>query len=241
MTTSGRRQHWDPGTSTSQDRQDGFQEGEFVTPTLVGSAPSLAQDWLAGRSKSEVVQIVLDGQPLLALLDVQAAEHTRRQHVGVGAITSKALLCGLWMLPTGAPVQADQLPSAKVERFKRSSGVVEESPAGWARHYSPAGVVRALAIVRRAARPALDAASQLPPIFDRWAFADEGLRNPSSQLLARAAMAGVGLARIDDTSGSAVVEAAPAIVGVPGVFRWWIGEVAYAAWLAQAPSTQLSS
>ena len=240
MTTRDRRPHWDATTDSSKDRRDASQDKDM---TLVDAGPRLdpAHAWLAQRSASPVVRISIDGQPLLAVVDVQAEEHARRQEARIGAVTSKGLLCGLWLLPTGAPVRSDQLPASKIDRFQQSRGVVEESLGGWTRRYSPAGVVRALAVVQRSAKPALRVAAGLPPIFERWVFADDGLKRPSADLLAQAAMSGVGLTRTSLSPTKSIIEASPAVIGSPGVYRWWIGEVAYAAWLAQTPSTQLSS
>ena len=74
---------------------------------------------------------------MLAAFELDPAEHERRQGVEVGAITSKALLHGLWLLPLGGFVPSGALPDVKVQQLRMAPHSVIESDRGFWRTYCP--------------------------------------------------------------------------------------------------------
>lgn len=175
--------------------------------------------------------IRIDGGGLLVAFVLDNVEHERRRDVGVAAATSTGLLHALWLLPALVPVPASALPPVKVKRLRASEGWVHESPSGFERDFNPAGQVIAVGLIGRDGRRLLDRTVAQPPVFERVAFLRSSAPRSLPHLTERAVAAGVGLWLLDGDTGREVVAPLPALRGVPGVFRWWVAELAYSSWL----------
>jgi hypothetical protein len=112
-------------------------------------------------------------------------------------------------------------------------GLVAKNGEGLVRLYQPPGTVRAVAVRRAKLIDAVKQVASFPGIFGRYAFASR--RSPTDEEAAAAASTlGVGAA-ITRSSGLVVLsEALPPDVGVPGIYRWWLAETAYDAWLQES-------
>ncbi len=180
------------------------------------------------------VRLRLDGRSVVAVIEIDPAEHLRRLELGVGAVTSTGLLHALWLLPSMIPVQPTALPEIKVARLRQADGVCAETGAGLERTYSPIGRVLALGASGANAQRVLDHVAMLPPIFRRAALVRPLPPTARGRLAQRALSARVGLAIYEEGIVDEVVVPAPEpIRGIPGVYRWWIAELVYGAWLQE--------
>lgn len=188
-----------------------------------------------GASEGMVdVRFRADGQWFFGLLELDFTEHQRRSVAGAGAVVSTGLLHALWMLPTQFPVRPEQLPPIKAKRLRNAPAFCSESTEGFERTYSPAGQIRALGVSGRRPQRTLDLTVQLSPIFRRLALVPPMTPGVRDRLSAGARSAGVGLAE-EHLGGTELVVPAPAAVrGRPGVYRWWMAELAYEAWLQES-------
>lgn len=175
------------------------------------------------------VRLRVDGRAVIVLFDLDAGEHQRRVDGGLGAVTSTGLLHALWLLPSDVPVPIEQVPSVKQARLRRAHGMCSEREGSFERVYSPAGRVVAVAAESGAPDRALRAAAQLPPIFERAAVVGPLGTRRRERLAAEATQLGVGLVEGGDSTAQLVVSPLPAQRGRPGVYRWWVAELAYAA------------
>lgn len=176
------------------------------------------------------VAINVDGQGLVAAFAPDAGEHQRRSAVGVGAVTSRALLHGLWLLPAGVSVPTQALPEPKRKRLQRANGFACEDDASFHRLYSPAGTVKVIGIAGADCRRSVMHAIRFTPIVQRVAVADASSR-PSPATLDLAGQFGVGVLAAHSDRYTVLRQPAPAVVGVPAVYRWWLAELAYEGWL----------
>lgn len=174
-----------------------------------------------------VVSLAIDGTRMLGALELHADEHARRADSGIGAITSAALLHGLWLLPMGGAIRAATLPLSKVEQLRSAPHAVQERVGCFERTYSPPGVVRAVAFSGRCVERTVLRAARFTPIFQRFVFLDRDSALPS-RVECEAREWGVGVAVLG--VGDGVVQLVPAddaVVGIPSVYRWWVAELAY--------------
>ena len=217
---------------------------QFAVPGLsvaaLGRGVRLFPGAVLGRDRdADVVEVTIEGRPLFAAFVLDAAEHRRRQRLGLGPVDSTGLLHGLWLLPAFVPVLAEDLPPVKVARLRGAVGWVVETGAGFERSYSPAGRVTALAAIGAEPRRQLDRAAEQPPVFERSAIVTSGSPARVEALAVESRRRGIGLYHARGGELREIAAPAAAIVGRPGVFRWWIAELAYRAWLQE--STQLVS
>ena len=77
-----------------------------------------------------VVRFSIDGLPMAGAFALHADEHERRQRAGVGAITCRALLHGLWLLPPGGSTPISMLPDVKVQRLRAAPHAAMETKGG---------------------------------------------------------------------------------------------------------------
>jgi len=138
----------------------------------------------------------------------------------------------LWLLPSGVPVLARELPDVKVSRLRKAGEHARETPRGFERLYSPAGAVRWLGFLTSNPERGILRASRHSPIFERTVVV-EGPCSVTERELCLARDRGIGLTMVDGGVSTMVVPAAPRELGVPAVYRWWIAEVAYQAALDQ--------
>lgn len=179
------------------------------------------------------VAIRLEGKELAAAFDPDVGEHVRRSRVGAGAVTSRALLHGLWLLPAGVPVPTAAIPERKRQHLRDAGHFAQEDGGCLERLYSPAGAVRAIAIAGADIERSIEHAIRFTPIVQRVVVVDVATR-PSSGTFALAEDWGVGVVRARADGCDVLLHPAPAVVGVPAVYRWWLAELAYERWLQQS-------
>ncbi len=181
---------------------------------------------------SPVVSISIEGSKMLAAFELDPKEYKRRQRIGVGAITSKALLHGLWSLPTGGFVPSEALPDVKVQRLRTAPHSVIETDRGFWRTYDPPGTLRSVAFDGSSVDRSVHRAIRFTPIVQRFVLT-HGSNEPVPwpiECLAREW--GVGIIDVEQKDGPRViVPASPAEIGVPSVYRWWLAELAYKNYL----------
>jgi hypothetical protein len=206
--------------------------------------PIDCSDSLPGRSVSGLppcapgeigVPLRVDGSSYLAGLHLTGAEHLRRRHLGLGAASSRALLHALWSLPHGVPVPWDSISDLdRVTLLEEGSGWVIDDGRTALRTYQPAGAVGSVVVTDGSLSRAVSRVAAHPPTFRRMAlWRRESTRPPQRHLkqLDRAEALGIGVYTMQANECIELVTPAPAVVGLPAVFRWWIAEIAYRNWL----------
>ena len=193
----------------------------------------LAADALAAATGLDVVTVRFDRSPMLAAVQIHPDEHARRQHNTITSVIDTGLLHGLWLLSPFGVTPRDQIPAVKQGRLDRAPQHVTRVRGGYRRLYQPPATLRAVGFrgvdTLRAVRRAL----QYPPIVWRYAIIDRLHATISSRTAALATEWEVGvLALAGDSRFDQLVPPGSPHTGVPGVYRWWIAEHAYAAWLA---------
>lgn len=179
------------------------------------------------------VSLAVDGTSVVAAFEVDPQEHDRRSAAGVGAVTSTAVLHGLWLIPSGIPVPAGCVPPVKRRRLRGAPHFVAEGPSGFERLYSPPGVVRVVGFTRRDTTRAIERAAGFTPIVQRMVLTDRGAQ-ASNRSIEAACEYGIGLVDISGERTNLIVEPRAAVLGVPAVYRWWIAELAYESWLQES-------
>lgn len=191
-----------------------------------------ARDGVAGyivdNAAHEVVPAILDGRPVLMAFELDSTEHARRHDGGsIGPVPSRGLLHALWTLPEGLAWPISGLDRLDADTLKQEGdGFVAMNGASVTRLYRPAGRVHAIGLAGRRLVDAVAAASQLPPIFRRYAIAAKGTGTDRDAVAAARAI-GVGAAVSSPGALRVFARAEPPLVGVPGIYRWWLAEVAY--------------
>ena len=196
------------------------------------AAPDQAVEAIELTTGSPVVSMSIEGSKMLAAFELDPREHKRRQWIGIGAITSKALLHGLWMLPSGGFVPSGALPDVKVQRLRMVPHSVIETDRGFWRTYYPPGTLRSVAFDGSNLDRSVHRAIKFTPIVRRFVLTHEssGPVPWPTECLAREW--GVGIIDIEEEAGPRViVPASPAEIGVPSVYRWWLAELAYKHYL----------
>jgi hypothetical protein len=192
----------------------------------MSAAASVADAISAG---GYAVDVVVEGRRLVVVFTPDAAEHQRRADCDAGAVKSRRLLHALWALPADLRWPASAVTSDDVATLEHEGpGFVTVADGHVERHYRPAGRVDAIVTCRRHLSDAVAAAASFPPVFRRYAMAERTPKQ-TADMYADAEQCGVGILLADGTHGP--VPAAEPIVGVPAVYRWWLAEVAYDAWL----------
>lgn len=195
------------------------------------ACPSV-EELVGGRA----VRFSIDGLPMTGGFELYPDEHERRQRAGVGAITCRALLHGLWLLPPGGSTPLSMLPDVKVQRLQAAPHVAIETNSGFVRTYEPPGVLRSLAFYGRDLKRSVDRAARFTPIVQRFVLVEEQqIVHPSVDWVAREW--GVGIIKLrHGYSPETLVPADLPEIGVPSVYRWWAAELAYERYLREYPS-----
>lgn len=180
-----------------------------------------------------VVPVRLDGRVVIAAFAPDADEHERRSAAGAGAVTSCALLYGLWLLPAGVPVPAEAIPEVKRHRLRAAEHFAHEDGRSFERLYSPAGTVKAIGIAGPDTERSVEQAIRFTPIVQRVVVTDPAAQ-PSSAALDRAERWGVGVVTAREDGCDLLLRPAPAVIGVPAVYRWWLAELAYESWIQES-------
>ena len=211
----------------------------LVPETKEEQVPALFSD-LALASVAQVtglpaVRFNIDGLEMLGALDISTGEHERRVRAGLGAITSTALLHGLWLLPPGGSTPSGMLPEVKVQRLRHAPHTAVETDAGFERTYAPPGILRSVAFSGRSVARTVDRAARFTPIVQRFVLIDESQKPVASSTECVAREWGVGIISLRRGSCPEVlVPASPAETGIPSVYRWWVAELAYERYLYES-------
>ena len=189
---------------------------------------------MSERAGEYIVTVAVEGRSIMVALDVDQVEHARRAELEVGAVCSRRLLHALWELPANVTWPICGLDPADLVAYSEATqGLVEINGEGLVRRYQPAGTVRAIGVRRARLIDAVRQVASFPGIFGRYAFASRR-SSTDDQAAAAASTLGVGAA-IARSSGLVVIaDASPPEVGLPGVYRWWLAETAYDAWLQES-------
>ena len=217
----------------SRRRREGSSKPK-AKMTAVSNVALRSVEELAG---DPVVRFSIDGQPIIGGLALYVDEHERRLSAGIGAVTCRALLHGLWLLPSWGWTPPELLPDIKVQRLRAAPHVAIETDGGFVRTYEPPGVVRSVAFSGKSIERSVHRAARFTPIVQRFVFVDEEHQSVPVAVEWRAREWGVGIIRIrQESSPQTLVPAIPAEIGVPSVYRWWVAELAYARYLRKSPS-----
>ena len=199
----------------------------MLTPALDLALASVAQ--VTGLP---VVRFAIDGLEILGALELSLDEHERRARLEAGAITSTALLHGLWLLPTGGPTPPGMLPEIKVQRLRGAPHAAVETAAGFERTYDPPGILRSVAFSGASVERSVERAARFTPIVERFVLIVENQEPVASSTECVAREWGVGIISLRyGACPEVLVPASPAETGVPSVYRWWVAELAYERYL----------
>lgn len=203
---------------------------------MVIASSSLACPSVKELIGGPAVRFSIDGLPMTGAFELYHDEHERRRRAGVGAITCRALLHGLWLLPPGGSTPLSMLPDVKVQRLQAAPHVAIETNGGFVRTYEPPGVLRSLAFYGRDLKRSVDRAARFTPIVQRFVLIEEHqIVHPSVEWVAREW--GVGIIKLrHGCSPETLVSADLPKIGVPSVYRWWAAELAYERYLREYPS-----
>lgn len=180
------------------------------------------------NSQTDVAFIRIDGTSCYATIDIDAGEWHRRGAEPGAVVTDREMLAALWEIPAGGVVPIDTLGPDVIARL-RERRLVETDGALVARLFQPIGTVRSLSF---AGSNAIRNAADWPPTYERTAFQPRA----SAAQVTLAEAAGVGIARVTDHGTvDYLVTPRPAVLGVPGLFRWWIAELCFAGLVTPTP------
>lgn len=196
------------------------------------AAPDDESEAVEQLTQAPVVSLSVEGSKMIGAFELHPDEHERRQRAGVGAVTSKALLHGLWLLPSGGFVASGALPDVKVRRLRMAPHCAVETYCGFWRTYAPPGVLRTIGFRGNDAARAVQRAARFTPIFQRIVLANESQVPVPWAVECLAREWGVGIIALQDNGDrQIVVPASSPVTGVPSVYRWWIAELAYERFL----------
>lgn len=209
-------------------------------PARIGPAPAMPQlvDYepcvltsttvLTGCQESDVC---VDGSVLRVAFELDSGEHARRVALGLGAVGSTGLLHALWLVPPGIPVPIAALPQRKRERLVAAPGWVRVDRDAFWSDYAPPAQVRGVGVIGADPQRVIRRAAAQPRVFQRMAVVRGDAELIRSRDIDIASRVGVGLCAVGAGEAKVLVDAPPAELGVPGVFRWWLAELAYRSWL----------
>jgi hypothetical protein len=157
----------------------------------------------------------------------------------VGAVTALGLLHSLWLLPRGLPVPEDRIPPRRLNALREAPQLVTPTARGFERTYEPPATVHSVAFSGTRPDRLVERAIRFTPIYERWVLLEDAARTATSAELALASEWGVGVAKVTPDAVEPIVMPMVGVLGLPAVYRWWLGELSYGAWLQS--STQLVS
>lgn len=186
---------------------------------------------IEGLTGHGAVGIILDGLRVSVSFEPSPREHRRRMEVSASAVTSLALLHGLWLLPEGWRVPIGDLHAKKVPLLRSAREHVDICDEYFVRSYRPAGTVQAVGLSGRHGDMLVDRAIRTSPIFARYVLVGPRTSMPSARALSAAREWGIGVVAVDESRIDVQIPAEPGVAGIPCVYRWWVAELAYQAWL----------
>lgn len=186
-------------------------------------------------SDCSVVELSVDGSHFFVHFAVDRVEHERRRRMAVGAATCTGLLHALWSLPEGIPFDWRALDDRDAKTLKDAgAGWIDSDGSSVTRRFRPGGTIELLTHGHRHLGQAIRRVAHHPPIFRRvavWGGEELGGTELHSEHLEWARILGVGVVSVDDDGPAVLIRPAPAELGVPSVYRWWMSELAYRNWL----------
>jgi hypothetical protein len=187
------------------------------------------------------VPLKIDGSSFVAGLRLCDTEHARRRDLGVGSATSTGLLHALWGLPYGIPVPwASMSERDRITLDGEGFGWIDDAGGAVVRTYQPPGAVGTIVVADSSLPRAVSRAASHPPTVRRVVLwrrqSDRPPRRQPAQL-ERASSFGIGIFAVNEGECREVLPAAPALTGLPAVFRWWQAELAYRNWLMHIEPT----
>ncbi len=192
---------------------------------------SAVASFIRNGAEDELVSLVLEGRSIVFALELDSAEHKRRGERRLGGITSRGLLHALWALPEAIEWPTASVSEPDVRTLEQDGrGLVVSRRGTIRREYRPAGAIRAVALLGRSLEDAVVGIGGFPPIFRRYAVASR----PTAQddhAVSVANEIGAGAATATGRGLLVHTRSAPPLIGVPAVYRWWLAERAYSAWL----------
>lgn len=192
-------------------------------------------EWLVHTS------LHVDGRAYSVALDLDWAEHRRRQMLRISSLTSTGLLHALWEIPYGFEIARETLSTLDCETLDRAaSGWVDRSAVGFVRRYQPAGIIRSIAITSESVSRAVQRAAAFPPTTKRvvvWMNPSGSSHCRITSTLERARRLGIGVLSANGDSLNELIAPGPVTRGLPNVFRWWQAELAYRNWLTRTAPT----
>lgn len=205
---------------------------------MVNALSSLACPSVEELVGGSAVRFSIDGLPMTGAFELYPDEHERRKGAGVGAITCRALLHGLWLLPRGGSTPPEMLPDVKVQRLRAAPHVAEETDAGFVRIYEQPGVLRSVLFSGGRVERSVARAARFTTIVQRFVLIDEERQAVPLSVEWLAREWGVGIIGLRQGFDPRIlVPAITAEVGVPGVYRWWVAELAYERYLQERPAS----
>ncbi len=205
-----------------------------MTASLFARHPDLVEDIInlvVGDDDAVVVDAELQGHAALLVFEPDATEHARRTDTSVGAVRSRGLLHALWALPGGQDWPRSALDQRDVDTLdQEGAGFVAARRDSLTRLYQPAGRVHAVAVGSPRLCEAVGRTAELPPIVRRYAIAIHSTAH-DADAARTASSCGIGAALLTSKGLSELTPARAAHTGVPAVYRWWLSEIAYDAWL----------
>ena len=176
-----------------------------------------------------------------ALCVLDHREHRRRQHVGMGAVTSLSVLDSVMNLPLEAPVRRADISPAALLRLERSGAALVVVEGDWVTRVGrpPLTVLGAL-VTGSSWRVALRRAVSFGPFSQRIIMLN---RAPASvdMLLLEAELAGVGVWLADGASTIELLAPEPFRLRYLKAATWRFAERAYRAATASTPSSARSA
>lgn len=185
------------------------------------------------RCPCDVVGLAVDGMRWFAHFSLNGEEHRRRSNLRVGAAANTGLLHALWSLPEDVPIPSEALARGDASTIEeKGGGFVDHLDGRVIRRFRPAGSIKAVITVAPHLGEAVDLAAQLPPIYRRIAAASRVRQGHLDADVERSVEFGIGAVLVGHLDEAQVL-AAPRdeVRGSPGVYRWWITELAYRNWL----------
>ena len=206
------------------------------TTDEVMSAVNLAVvDDLAQETGCDVVMTSIKGGRVMLAFEPDPYEHPRRCENSVGAVLSRRLLhaSGPYPRHTLADSRADELDVATLTSEGLAALDTRRRPGCQALQPPDASV--ALPFKARGLERGPPRAGGFPPTFLRYAI---GVRRSmtDAEAITAAVSLGIGARVMGPTRLVVHAESELRERGVPGIYRWWLAEVAYDAWLRQMPT-----
>lgn len=200
-------------------------------PAAAGKKGTAVASLIGQETGAHVVSARVEDRELLLAFQLDRQVHLERASAGVGAVRSRRLLHALWSLPCDISWSESELDSSNRNTLvKEGNGLVVRGNETVRRVYRPPGQIRAVAITRKSLADSVWAVAQFPTIFLRYAIA-ASCSKADADAIEAARAAGIGTIFTSRTGPLVYTSPQRAAIGAPGVYRWWLAEIGYDAWL----------